>query len=164
MCVKRADLQMMWGQKAQITRKLAGIPTWLRSGDSGKEVPSPDCLSSGLPDSSTCIPKAQQGMKSDTWTSIHPPREERGWSRGKQGGGGTMGIEKHEWNLLEIFTTCPSESLNILESWDMIFYECMVAISCSLHTSTEDLLSTLSFQQQLQTFTPGSRQVQTLPY
>ena len=39
--------------------KAAVIPTWLRSGDSGKEVPSPDCLSSGLPFSSTWIPKAQ---------------------------------------------------------------------------------------------------------
>lgn len=71
--------------------KAAVIPTWLRSGDSGKEVPSPDCLSSGLPDSSTWIPKAHKAW-TVTYRQKHPsiypqPWGQGGWSRAEQLGG-----------------------------------------------------------------------------
>ena len=41
------------------------LPTFLRSGDSGKEVPSPHCLSSGVSEGSTWIPERDTGRGTD---------------------------------------------------------------------------------------------------
>ncbi len=41
------------------------VPTWLRSGDSGKEVPSPHCLSSGVT-GSVNVPETQRECGPET--------------------------------------------------------------------------------------------------